>query len=255
MSTRIASFYVKQSSLAIESVTYWSDAMVVLRWINSSHRRFVAFVANRVSEMLGVSEPSQWRHVPGDLNPADELSRGLMPAELCQDHHWFTGPPFLSLPPGNWPSAVNVKDLAATPEELVECLAVSEAGEPLDALIDRTDNLHRLVRVAAWILRFVGNVRARIRSKRTVDTPRPSSAFGKYAPALATSPDSKSGRQLDVDEYRNARSVLIYVAQRSSFADDLGRLRKGQPVRRESRLLQLSPFLDSRQLLLVGGRL
>ena len=40
MVTRIASFYVKQSSLAIESVAYWSDAMVVLRWIDSSHLRF-----------------------------------------------------------------------------------------------------------------------------------------------------------------------------------------------------------------------
>ena len=70
--------------------------------------------------------------VPGDLNPADELSCGLMPAELCQDHRWFTGPPFLSLPPGNWPSSGNAKDLAATPEELVECLAVCEAGEPHD---------------------------------------------------------------------------------------------------------------------------
>ena len=124
---------------------------------------------------------------------------------------------------------MNAKDLTATPEELVECLAVSEAGEPLDALIQRTGNLHRLVRVAAWILRFIGNVRARIRSKRAAETdsPYPSSAVGKYARALETSRDWKSGRQLDVDEYRNARSALIYVAQRNSFADDLARLRKG----------------------------
>ena len=145
--------------------------------------------------MLEVSEPSQWRHVPGDLNLADELSRGLMPPELWQDHRWFTGPPFLSLPPGNWPLPVNAKDLAATPEELVECLAVSEADEPLDALIHRAGNLHRLVRVAAWILRSMGNVRARIRSKRTAETdsPYPSSAVGKYAPALETSPRFEIG--------------------------------------------------------------
>ena len=127
---------------------------------------------------------------------------------------------------------MNAKDLAATREKLVECVAMGEDYEPLDALINRASNLYRFVRVAAWIFRFVGNVRARIRLKRTseTDTSHHTLAFGKDAPTTETRPDSKLDRRRDVEKCRNARSALIYVAQQNSFADDSAKLRKGQPV-------------------------
>ena len=106
MSTRLVSFFLSETTLPIHAIFFWSDAITVLRWLNSSHRRYVAFVANRVAEILETSEISQWRHVPGLLNPADELSRGLFPAHLDAEHRWFSGPTFLALPSEDWPSTV-----------------------------------------------------------------------------------------------------------------------------------------------------
>ena len=89
--------------LPISSVTFWTDSQVVLLWLNSRTCRLKTFVANRVGELLDESELQQWRHVPGTMNPADDCSRGLLPSQLTEDHHWFNGPEFLKLPEQFWP--------------------------------------------------------------------------------------------------------------------------------------------------------
>ena len=66
------------------------------------------FVANRVTEILEATSKDQWRHVPGDLNPADLASRGIMdPARLMTANQkgtsWFNGPAFMSLKEEEWP--------------------------------------------------------------------------------------------------------------------------------------------------------
>ena len=47
-----------------------------------STRRFKTYVSNWVAEIQEASQPSQWRHCPGDLNPADDTSRGLSASQL-----------------------------------------------------------------------------------------------------------------------------------------------------------------------------
>lgn len=49
--------------------------------------------------------PSQWRHHPGTLNPAD-TSPGLSVHQLLSNERWFSGPAFLSKPDvKEWPQA------------------------------------------------------------------------------------------------------------------------------------------------------
>ncbi|XP_035211173.1 uncharacterized protein LOC118185437 [Stegodyphus dumicola] len=53
----------------------WSDSMVALWWIKN-RGDWSVFVANRVKEINSLIPSQCWRHLPGDLNPADMLSGG-----------------------------------------------------------------------------------------------------------------------------------------------------------------------------------
>ena len=55
-------------------------------------KRQKMYVANRVAEILETTSPSDWRNVPGVLNPADDGARGLKLNEFKPDCRCFNGP-------------------------------------------------------------------------------------------------------------------------------------------------------------------
>ena len=59
----------------INTVTFWMDSVIVLRYILNKYRRFVLFVANCVAVIREGSNPSQWCHVRSEDNPTDYASR------------------------------------------------------------------------------------------------------------------------------------------------------------------------------------
>ena len=67
------------------------------------NRGGIRLVANRVSESHQKSSPRQWRHVPTDLNCADDANRGLHAKVLTSEHRWFSGPRFLHENEDYWP--------------------------------------------------------------------------------------------------------------------------------------------------------
>ncbi|GFS68537.1 putative RNA-directed DNA polymerase from transposon X-element [Trichonephila clavipes] len=79
----------------------WSDSMVALWWLKN-HGDWSVFGANRVNEINSLVSSQFWRHVPGELNPSDLLSRGISP-RLFSDSLWWEGPSWLLEPPSNWP--------------------------------------------------------------------------------------------------------------------------------------------------------
>ena len=50
---------------------------------------------NRIAIIRDDSDPDQWRHVSGDLNPGENLSRGLSAEALLSSDRWIKGPAFL----------------------------------------------------------------------------------------------------------------------------------------------------------------
>ena len=87
----------------MEDVFAWTDSTIVLNWIQGNPRRFKTYVGNRVSQIMDLISPSQWRHVNGTENPADCASRGLFPSEILTHHLWWEGPPWLKTTPNEWP--------------------------------------------------------------------------------------------------------------------------------------------------------
>ena len=105
LATRINKIVTKElkGRLMIDSATYWTDSMIVLKYIANEKQRFLMFVANRVAVIQQESEPSQWRHVRSELNPADYASQGIKASETKKLEKWKNGADFLWRDSKEWP--------------------------------------------------------------------------------------------------------------------------------------------------------
>jgi len=84
-------------------VIYWTDATVVLRYLNNTTSQFQTFVANGLELLHSLTSVQQWRHVPMAVNPADVASHGLSPEKVNSADMWFYGPKFLHECESQWP--------------------------------------------------------------------------------------------------------------------------------------------------------
>jgi hypothetical protein len=95
---RLLNVIKTEHTYEISSYYLWTDSTTVLQWIQDHSRRHPTFIANRIAEIQDDSDPSEWRHVPGRLNIADDGSRGLRLVNLDPECRWLNGPAFLTLP-------------------------------------------------------------------------------------------------------------------------------------------------------------
>ena len=103
LGVRLAETVSEKLEIPLSQYTLWMDSMDVIYWIQGLSRRLKSFVANRVAEIQWKSDPAQWRHVPGDQNPADDATRGLELRNLSAESRWLQGPAFLHEGETSWP--------------------------------------------------------------------------------------------------------------------------------------------------------
>ena len=171
--------------------------------------------------------PNRWHHVAGSDNPADCASRGLLPLELLEYELWWTGPDWLHQDEPQWPRQPEPQTTPIPTEEREISLFTSLGEQPALPILERFSSFIRLVRVTAWIFRFVSNCH---------------------------SGSSRAHGPLSVDELLNAERYWIAVAQQSAFKEEALLLRKGHQLDSRARLLSLHPMLDTHGLIRVGGR-
>lgn len=103
-------------------------------------------------------------------------------------------------------------------------LIVQEEDHFMDQ-IEHGNSFSRLQRIVAWMLRFLNR-----------KAPRPSP-------------------WLTLDEMNESRKAILPRMQRTHFMDELKNLMVKIPIKRQSKLVGLDPFLDKDNILRVGGRL
>ena len=81
----------------MDSTYLWADSSTVFQWIRGESKRHPSFVANRVGEILGTTEPSQWNHCLGPVNPTYDGSRGLPVTAITSESRWLNSPVILIL--------------------------------------------------------------------------------------------------------------------------------------------------------------
>ena len=147
-------------SIPTGNVFAWTDSRVVLGWLRGDPRRFKVFVGNRVTEILDLVSPNAWRHVASKDNPADCASRGMYPSQLASHKMWWHGPVWLGLPETHWPALDQCPALDPGDEVVEKQIVLHTDAESHELpLLRRVSSYTRLIRVTAWVLRYVSNCR------------------------------------------------------------------------------------------------
>lgn len=215
-------------------MTYgWTDSTAVLGWIQGNPANWKVFVANRVREITSSMPSDCWRYVKSAENPADCASRGLTPSQLAQHSLWWQGPHWLS----SFKAEENEKrPTYMTQEEAKIHKQVNVSLEKpklqdniVNCLINKYSSFNKLVRVLAWVRRFI------FKSSRN-----------QYV---------KQETYLTVPEIRQAKLFLIKQVQEQYFEEEIINLKEEKEVSNRSKILKLTPFLDENDVLRVGGRL
>ncbi|GFT43815.1 integrase catalytic domain-containing protein [Trichonephila clavipes] len=155
--SRLANSIVNALHLPNLRITFWSDSTTALWWIKEKGSWSV-FVENRVKEIRQLTRGHLWKHVPGNLNIADLLSRGCSPQQMLISR-WWEGPLWLRESPEYWPLGETPGDSEEVELERKKLKVVnidlSRDAPPwhLYAISD----YNKMIRVFSWILRFVNN--------------------------------------------------------------------------------------------------
>ena len=179
MSARILAQLMDTVKLALESqlefnrVRYWLDSRTALCWIQN-RGEWKQFVRHRVNEILKLMNKEHWGHYPGKENPVDIGSHGALGSKLRDDKVWWCGLQWLSQGEEKWPATVEDIHTPKSEEELKKTtnVMVAQVQKPLTVAnlvdINRHGSLGKLLRVTAWVLRFVKN--AHSNQRQTVKT-------------------------------------------------------------------------------------
>ncbi|GFX02235.1 integrase catalytic domain-containing protein [Trichonephila clavipes] len=139
------------------------DSTITLAWLKTEPYCWHPFVDNRVSKIQTTIPSVEWCHVSGIENPADLGTRGLLPSQLVANDQWIQGPLWLNQSMDET-SSYKIPETFSFPDNalkekrsVVTCVAKIV---PLPEFIDRISSFTKLVRVCAWILRFVKNSRS-----------------------------------------------------------------------------------------------
>lgn len=217
-----------------ESVTLWSDSIVVLHWIKKHPSELKAFVANRAKIIQAKTRNYVWKHVGTADNPADLVSRGMDIPKFLKSDFWLEGPKWLKQPVASWP----ITKFAVSPQANVEIgkeckpklhtekvffIASEKDNTPF---INKYNDWDKVVNITAYIQRV-----ARIARKET-----------RY-----------DSRYLYRVERKKAAEVWIKFTQGKWFKKEIQCIKSGEPLPGKSKIAPLRPILDENGILRVGG--
>lgn len=210
------------------NINLFSDASVVIAWINKSPHLMKTFVANRVTEITQLFPPTHWSHVSTNLNPADISTRDCAPLDFLANTLWWQGPNFLTQPPSEWPSTIPLVD-DETPElkPLKSLVTVAKDTPHFIQMFENFSSWTRLTRVMAYMLRFINNSGLKEENKEN---------------ALCG--------PLSVKELQKSTNLILSITQHHYFPFIFN-----SKLKSPNSITALSPYVDNVGLIRVGGRL
>ncbi|XP_058452848.1 uncharacterized protein LOC131431259 [Malaya genurostris] len=215
---------------------FWTDAVDVLCWLRSDHRMYSPYVAFRVSEILELTDISEWRYVPTKENVADEGTKCRRRPRFDNDSRWRNGPQFLQGLMMDWPKEP-LRQSRTTLELRSHVLhhTMEPSNNPL--LLEKYSNWNHLLRITALVHRFLANIRSKVNGK------------------------NKSVGPLTQEELARAETFHYKRAQNESYSNELRILKNlevssGKPVLpKSSPLHRVSVIIDKDGIMRIYGRI
>lgn len=259
MGAELAEYIHRISKLAIVATYFWTDSSIVYYWIHKDPGSLKPFVTHRVTTILQLSSPSSWRHVSGDQNPADMLSRGVATAQLTDSPLWWHGPSWLLSPSQKWAKSpipvLTLEEQESTSNESNSKQMVGLARTPkatgigiiengkFQTILDRNSTLGSSLRVTAFVLRFIQKIRDRAANPN------------RYQAQLSAPLDMLKIPAITAKELDDALFYWVNISQRQYFSRERKLLKKVLPLPKNSRIHKLKAYIDDRDLICVGGRI
>jgi len=198
---------ILSSQLDIIGLRAWSDSTIVLSWLTVPHESFKVYVSNRIHQIHSLLPNCPWQHIVSNENPADCASRGVTPAALAQLELYWRGPPTAYSEPSEWDESRPSLPVCELPElRVVSCAARvdDDGGE----WFVRFSNFDRMLRVVAYMRRFVKASQQRVALRRS----------GVTRPSVPPSSESSSPTVLRKSELDSTARALAAESQRVHFS-------------------------------------
>lgn len=157
----------------------------------------------------------------------------MKPKDLITSNLWWNGPKLLIQSENEWPISNLQSDLQTDLETKIHIHVVNEPNSKMliNELILRYSSWQKLLRAIVILKRFVKWLKLRYIEHKTVSI--------KF-PIIASELDS-------------AQIFLYRYLQSVQFASEINALKKSLPISNKSKLKSLTPFIDDKGLLRVGG--
>lgn len=174
-----------------------------------------------------------WTHIISEDNPADCASCGMYPSWILTHTLWWNGPEWLKLAQEQWSKQSEVKSVSSLEQvdKLCSVTCTVLVQSPLLIPFDRFLTCIHLVRVTAWIIRFIANRWSKKHNTQVHNNP------------------------LSVQELNHATRYWVKVVQNESWTLEIDVVKKGSKLKQTSRIFSLNPFMDESEILhvCVGG--
>ena len=240
LATEIGEFISDHLSIPNHSMKYFTDSKVVLRYIRNRTRRFYTYVSNRIAHIHAVSNPNQWSYVPTHLNPADAATRGSVSDVKTSLDIWLAGPAHLC-----------TEDEAEFAQEADYPLVCPEDDKDIrpDVSACKTELSNHLTPIEDRFSRF-----------STWDSLVSSLSTLRHVSASYCGTVDCAGWHLCEQSKseisrKDTEHFILNCVQTKAFKGEIEAINEKRDLPRNSHIQDLSPYIDDKGLLRVGGRL
>lgn len=181
----------KALDITVDRVVLWSDSQIVLSWLQFMKPGTPIFVTNRVTQIRELTDKFEWKYVSTKSNPADQISRGLLPKMLKKSDLWWRGPSFL-------------RDADIGPIVML-CETIVPDGDQVMQTILKFSDFRKLERIFGYVTRFIANCKVKA--------------------------DQRRSGKLDGLDFTEAVKVMVKAVQREHFGEEIKHIETGKLIK------------------------